>query len=196
LFAGDSFTMAGIDDYCPANRNFVGAGVGFNACLDLVEATRPDLILNNHVDRAFCFSSAALRLMRDNLSAREQMLAELLPWDNPNYGLDEHWIRCHPYEQCVVPGETAALSIVCTNHSTAARQLRGHPVLPTSWAQPLAQQSTYAPPKAESVLAFEISVPLDTRPGRWAIPVTVTYDGRPLGQFREAVLVVTAGDPA
>ncbi len=195
LFVGDSFTMAGIDDYCPGNRNPIGSGVGFDACLQLIEAVAPDLILNNHVDRAFRFSSSALRLMRDNLAARERTFGRLLPWDHPNYGLDEHWVRCHPYEQCVAPGEQTALSVVCTNHSSSARPLRSRPVLPTSWGVDTEERDMLIRPKAEGTLDFDISVPTGVRPGRWVIPVDVMYGGRPLGQFREAVLVVTGCDP-
>jgi len=191
LFAGDSFTMAGIDDYCTGNRNLLGAGVGFDACLELVEAAAPDLIINNHVDRAFCFSASASQLMRDNLAARELSFGELLPWDHPNYGLDEHWVRCYPYEQRVARGGRAALSVVCTNHSSSARRLSCRPVLPATWEGQCAECALMVTPKAEGTLDFDIGVPKDARPGRWVIPVEVTYDGRPLGQFREAVLVVS-----
>ena len=52
LFAGDSFTPTGIDDYCAGNRNPLGAGIGFDACLALLEEIKPEIILNAHVDEA------------------------------------------------------------------------------------------------------------------------------------------------
>jgi len=195
LFAGDSFTMAGIDDYCTGNRNLLGAEAGFDACLQLVAATAPALILNNHVDRAFHFLVSAVQLMRGNLAARERSFGELLPWDHANYGLDEHWIRCYPYEQCVAPGGRTALSVVCTNHSSSARQLCSRPVLPTTWERECEERNTMIAPKAEGALDFDFDVPTHARPGRWVIPVEVAYDGRRLGQFRDAVLVVTEGAP-
>ena len=195
LFVGDSFTMAGIDDYCPGNRNLLGPGVGFDACLQLIKDAAPDLILNNHVDRAFRFTSSALQLMRDNLAAREQTFGSLVPWDHPNYGLDEHWVHCHPYEQQVSAGEQTTLSVVCTNHSSSPRQFRSCPVLPVSWEKESEEKAMLVRPKAEAGIDFVISVPADVQPGRWIIPVEVTYDGRHLGQFREAVLVVTEGKP-
>jgi glyoxylase-like metal-dependent hydrolase (beta-lactamase superfamily II) len=190
FFAGDSFTMAGIDDYCTGNRNWLGSAVGFDACLALVEAISPDLVVNNHVDRAFHFSRSDCRLMRDNLAARERSFGELIAWDDPNYGLDEHWIRCDPYEQHVAPGESVRLSVVCTNHSSAEHSLSCCPVLPAGWNVACAERTVEIPPKAEGTLDFRVQIPEDEQPGRRAIPVDITYAGRALGQFREAVIVV------
>jgi glyoxylase-like metal-dependent hydrolase (beta-lactamase superfamily II) len=193
LFAGDSFTMAGIDDYCTGNRNWLGTGVGFDACLALVEATAPDLIVNNHVDRAFRFSASACQLMRDNLAARERSFGELVAWDHPNYGLDEHWIRCYPYEQHAAPGAQARLSVVFTNHSSKERSLSCYLVLPVGWDGERRECTVGIPPKAEGAVDFRVEVAADARPGRWIIPVEVAYGGHPLGQFREAVIVVGDG---
>ncbi|MFN2133975.1 MAG: MBL fold metallo-hydrolase [Anaerolineae bacterium] len=190
LFAGDSFTMAGIDDYCAGNRNWLGSGVGFDACLAAVEATMPDLIVNNHVDRAFRFSLTDCQLMRANLAARERSFGELIAWDHPNYGLDEHWIRCDPYEQHVAPGTCTRLSVVCTNHSSTERSLSCYPVLPTGWDGQCQERATQIQPKTEGALEFHVEIPERALPGRQVIPVQVTYGGRALGQFREAVIVV------
>jgi glyoxylase-like metal-dependent hydrolase (beta-lactamase superfamily II) len=190
LFAGDSFTMAGIDDYCTGNRNWLGSGVGYDACLALVEAISPDLIVNNHVDRAFCFSPSACQLMRDNLAARERSFGELIAWDHANYGLDEHWIRCYPYEQHAIPGTEVQLSVVCTNHSSAERTFSCYPALPAGWDGQCEERSVDIRPKTEGTLEFHVEIPEHTLPGRWIIPVEASYDGRALGQFREAVIVV------
>ncbi len=130
FFVGDSFTPSGIDDYCAGNRNFLGTGVGFDACLALAQELKPDYILNCHVDVGFTFSKEACEFMRANLAERERLYGDLIPWDHPNYGLDEHWVRCHPYEQHVAPGSTVKLDVVFTNHSSEAREARCHPVLP------------------------------------------------------------------
>ena len=36
------------------------------------------------------------------------------PWDHANYGMDEHWVRCYPYEQEVALGEAAHLRVEIT----------------------------------------------------------------------------------
>ena len=190
LFAGDSFTMAGIDDYCMGNRNYLGPGVGFDACVSLVQTLAPDYILNCHVDQAFRFTESECAFMRANLAERERLYGDLLPWDHPNYGLDEHWVRCHPYEQVAVPGEQMYLNVVITNHSGQARDATCSPVLPAEWASQLEARHTAIPPKSEGSLAWHFAVPGAARPGRWIIPIDVTYHDRRLGQFREAIIVV------
>lgn len=190
FFAGDSFTVAGIDDYCPGNRNLLGAGQGFDACLTLLQDLAPDLILNSHVDVAFCFSPQEVEAMRANLAVRENLYRDLLPWDDPNYGLDEQWVRCYPYEQQVTPGEEVQLQVQIDNHSPVDGRARCRPLLPAEWnVAPPAEQATI-PAHSAGAVELLFSVPLDARPGRWIIPISFTWQDRSLGPFREAVLLV------
>jgi glyoxylase-like metal-dependent hydrolase (beta-lactamase superfamily II) len=190
FLAGDSFTMAGIDDYCAGNRNLLGRGVGFDACLQLLGQIDPDLILNCHVDAGFAFSGEQLAMMRANLSERERLFGELLPWDHANYGLDEHWVRCEPYEQRVCPGERVDLRVVFTNHSTVEREAVCRLLLPRAWDARLEASAARIPPGVEGDVRFVLDVPQDAARGRWVVPVEVAYGGRKLGPFREAILNV------
>ena len=104
FFAGDSGSPGGVDDHCCPNRVFLGESVGFRRCIALWRRIAPDYIFNQHQDCAFCFSPAELDRMERTLAEREAILAEMLPWPNVNFGLDEHWCRCYPYEQEAVPG--------------------------------------------------------------------------------------------
>ena len=194
FFAGDAFTPAGIDDYCASNRNFLGADIGFDACVQLLQALNPDLIFNAHVDAGFAFDDEAYAFMRANLAKREELYGALFPWDHPNYGMDEAWVHCFPYEQHVAPGDGVQLDVVFTNHSTETREAIACPVLPETWGVTLVPQHPIIAPKTEGRITFTFLVPRDVRPGRWVIPVDVTYHGRQLGQFREAVIVVGIGD--
>ena len=133
FFGGDSFTPAGIDDYCSGNRNLLGNGVGYDRCLALLAELQPTHIFNCHVQPAFDFTAAEISHMRANLADRIQCYGQLFPWDQPNYGLDEQWVRCEPYEQVVQPGATVTLAVVITNHSTAPKVVSGRPVLPSVW---------------------------------------------------------------
>jgi len=48
LFVGDSLTAGGIEDYCAYNRIFLGKGVGYDRCLELVEKLQPTHMLYAH----------------------------------------------------------------------------------------------------------------------------------------------------
>ena len=87
-----------------------------DASLGSLNLNRPH-IFNCHVPCAFAFTDEEIRQMRTNLAEREHLYADLFPWDHPNYGMDEHWVRPYPYEQNVTAGGTATLRLDFTNHS-------------------------------------------------------------------------------
>ena len=99
FFAGDSFTPAGIDDYCAYNRNLMIQGEGFFKCISILRKYMPDYIINQHVGCAFSFTCGQLDYMEQNLTGRFDILSKLSFWDNINYALDEHFIMAYPYEQ-------------------------------------------------------------------------------------------------
>ena len=198
FFGGDSFTPAGIDDYCSGNRNLLGNGVGYDRCLALLAELQPTHIFNCHVQPAFDFTAAEISHMRANLADRIQCYGQLFPWDQPNYGLDEQWVRCEPYEQVVQPGATVTLAVVITNHSTAPKVVSGRPVLPSVWNINVTEQQATIPPQSEGQLTFTIAMPplptmapeqANHAARRIVIPIEVIYDGRALGQFREAIFI-------
>ena len=200
FFGGDSFTMAGIDDYCSGNRNLLGADVGYERCLRLIQELKPTHIFNCHVDPAFDFTDAEIACMLDTLAEREKCYTERFPWDHANYGMDEHWVRCHPYEQEVAPGGTAQLRVEITNHSDEPRTATAQPMLPASWGMEIASAETTIPPRTDGYIDFSIPIPVGvglpnpyTASGRIVIPVDITYNARLLGQFREAIFVLTGG---
>lgn len=128
--------------------------------------------------------------MCTNLAEREHLYTDLFPWDHPNYGMDEHWVRPYPYEQNVTAGETVTLHLVITNHSAQARIASCHPTLPESWDMDIPAQAITIPPKQEGHITFSIPIPTHANAvQRTVIPLDVTYDGLPLGQFREAIFV-------
>jgi len=205
FFAGDSFTMAGIDDYCAPNRNWLGRGAGFDRCIALLDELKPTHIFNPHVDEAFDFTSQECRFMRDNLAEREKLYGRLVPWEHANYGMDEAWVRCHPYEQQAAPGGEATFDVVITNHSAAARPFACRAVLPRAWKPELAESAArepasaglvtpwvrgQAPAKSEGRVRVSFRVPEQGRGGRHVIPVDLTYGDHDLPQFTEAVVTL------
>ena len=195
FFSGDSFTMAGIDDYCAGNRNLLGKDVGYEKCLCLIRELAPTHIFNCHVDVAFDFTDAEIQCMLDVLAARERCYTDLFPWDHANYGMDEQWVQCYPYQQEVVPGGTATLRVVITNHSSEPRTAIAQPILPKPWDVELSPRETTIPPKSEGHIEFSVPIPMyrEAVGTRVVVPVDITYHARPLGQFREAIFVLTGG---
>lgn len=191
LFTGDSFTPSGIDDYCPHNRTWLGRSVGFDHCLELIERTQPTHLLGAHIDLPWQFTAEQLRFMRTNLAEREKLFGELLPWDHPNFGMDEPWARCHPYEQRATPGEEVAIQVIVTNHSSGARPLACRAVLPQAWGgQSTAWARTEIPSKKDGRVCVALRVPSGAKPGRHVLPIDLHFGRWVLPQFTEAIVVV------
>ena len=195
FFAGDSFTMAGLDDYCSGNRNLLGEDMGYEKCLRRIQQLEPTHIFNCHVDPAFDFTDTEIQCMLDTLAEREKCYTALFPWDHANYGMDEHWVRCFPYEQEVALGETAQLRVEITNHSSEPCTAIAQPILPSAWDMELAPLETTIPPRSDGNIAFSVPIPMcrNALGERIIVPIDITYDARPLGQFREAIFVLTGG---
>ena len=191
LFAGDSHTMAGIDDYCAYNRNWLGRNVGFQYCISLIEKIEPTHIFNCHVADAFMFTPEEIRFMRKNLDDRETLFGGLVPWDHANYALDASWVRCSPYTQKAKAGDQVRMDAVLTNHSPGPQPCGCRAVLPkllgggaTQWAEAVAAS------KAEHRLPLSVSIPADARAGRYVVAVDVKFGRWELPQFSEAIVDV------
>ncbi len=192
LFVGDSHTMAGNDDYCTYNRNWLGRGVGFDYCLSLIERLQPTHLFNCHVNEAFTFTAEEIAFMRRTLQERERLFAQVLPWEHPNYGTDPWWVRCTPYWQAVRRGRTARFRVVVTNHSATEQLTACRAVLPKAFGgRPSPWRQTHVPAKAEREVELDVAVPPNVEPGRYVVTVDVRHGSRLLPQFAEALLDVT-----
>lgn len=192
FFCGDSFSPCGLDDYCPANRNFLGAGRGLGFCLDLLRELDPDLIYNQHQRLPFHFAPTDIDVMQRTLAERVALLREILPWPDPNFGLDEHWVRVYPYEQDAGAGSTAAIDVCFTNHAATPAKARVRLVLPPDLCgdrrPPTA--SITVPRQSDGAARLLLHIPRGAAPGLRVLPVQVWWDGRYLGQFRHAFVYV------
>lgn len=203
FFAGDSGAPTGLDDYCAANRNFLGDGRGFRRCLDIWRATQPDYVINQHQGEAFRFTESQLSYMEQTLVAREAIVKAITPWDEADFALDEHWVRTYPYEQEAAAGDSVTLQVHVTNHSNAPAHFAVKPVLPPGWSwDPSASTtSTELPARTDGWLnpvgarpdahvSVSIRVPHDAPAGLYVIPFSMTYRECPLGAIRHALVRV------
>lgn len=202
FFAGDSGAPSGLDDYCAANRTFLGPDKGSRRCLELWRRIQPDFIINQHQGKSFRFSDAQLDYMEKVLVERESMIAELTPWSNPNFAVDEHWIRAFPYEQDAAPGEALYVDVHVTNHGDAAT-IAVWPLLPKGWVW-LKDQGTaradlaphtdgWVTPDAErpdGVLSLKVQLPGDVAPGVYSIPLSFNFGPWKLSAYRHVLIRV------
>lgn len=174
FFCGDSLTPTGLDDYCAFNRNLLGDGIGYDFCLQLLEQIQPDMVFNCHVDKPFSPSPDDLRAWRALLTQRRTLLAQLLPWEDLNDGIDPFSVFCFPYQQHTHPGQEVSFELLVMNYSPHERAFRFMLSLPEPWKAPLGAPVTHLVPSyLETRIPFRLSVPANAPTGRWVITVSV-----------------------
>jgi len=158
FFLGDSFTPSGMDDYCPQNRNFLRPGTGYAYCLDLLTSRIPSeaLLINEHVVEPFRFDGDQLQHMKKTFARRRDLLRDLLPWDEPDFGVDEQWARIYPYGQEVQPERWAPLTVKLLNHSTTASAFVVTMNAPAGFEIEPHSASSIAPPGREAEVSFRV----------------------------------------
>jgi len=203
FFAGDSGAPTGLDDYCAGNRTFLGEGRGSRRCLAIWRATRPDYIFNQHQDKAFRFTETQLDYMERILIEREALVKTMIPWDEADFAIDEHWIRSYPYEQEAAPGDRVTIQIHVTNHSRVSAAISVRPALPMAWSlEPAVSTTRVESPsrtdgwvgpgasRPDAVLSVTVRVPPGAAPGLHVIPFSVDYREWKLGAIRHALVRV------
>ncbi len=191
FFLGDSFTPSGFDDYCLLNRNLLHEGAGYFHCLDVLETLPSDcLLVNQHVGPVFRFDKSQLDRMRNALVERRKLLADLLPWDEPNYGIDERWARIYPYGQIMAQGQSAKIEVRILNHSNGAHSYTVTPHVPEGFHLKPDRAEITIQPRQERALAFEVTVDSSPAVASAVITTDITFGHWFLRHWCEALIEV------
>ena len=189
FFIGDSFSPTGLDDYCILNRHFLHPGLGHFRCLDEIEAAGPEYwLVNQHIEPIFRYSPEQLDFMRETLEGKRRVAAELVPYDDPNFGLDEQWMRLYPYEQAATAGEEFELWALVFNHSPTEQTFRVTLDLPEGWTGETELEITAAP-RTEGRASTKVRVG-DQAAGLTVIPADVAWGELVLPSWVEAMVEV------
>jgi glyoxylase-like metal-dependent hydrolase (beta-lactamase superfamily II) len=191
FFIGDSFTPSGIDDYCLLNRNLLHESMGYYYCLSfLKKIPAGTLLINEHVVEPFSFNSRQIDLMTATLTKRKALLAELLPWDEPNYGIDERWVRFYPYGCKTKPGQLVHVGLKTFNHSDTSRTFTFALNLPAGFNAMPTTASVTIPPRTEKQADFNLAVDASVDPGTYVITADVQQEQWNLRRWTEAIIEV------
>jgi glyoxylase-like metal-dependent hydrolase (beta-lactamase superfamily II) len=191
FFIGDSFTPSGIDDYCLLNRNLLHESMGYFYCLNLLRRIPSGtLLINQHVVEPFSFSHGQLNHMTEKLTRRKALLAKLFPWDEPNYGIDERWIRFYPYGAKAKPGQTIQISLKTFNHSEVSRVFTVALNLPAGFDAMPTTTSITVSPRTEQQVDFNLLVGASIAPGTYVLTADVQWQQWNLPRWTEAIVEV------
>jgi glyoxylase-like metal-dependent hydrolase (beta-lactamase superfamily II) len=189
FFVGDSFTPTGMDDYCLFNRNLFEPEKGFLYCMDVLKRTKPDLLINQHVLPTFRFSDSQLDSMIDNWRKRRELLRDLFPWDDVNFGVDDQWARFYPYGTESPAGRPIELKIMVLNHSAEEKDFRITPHAPAAWKISGASQRVKIPPRQERAVSFTVTPPAGQH-GVGVVTADIAFGAWDLREWAEALVKV------
>lgn len=189
---GDSFTPSGIDDYCLQNRNFLREGMGYFYCLDFLRKMPLDyLLINQHVLEPFRFSRDQLDHMTSVLEERRRILADLFPWDDANYGIDERWAGIYPYGQKAKPGQQLEIAVKILSHSDSHKVYTVKPNVPDGFRLKPDKGSINAEPGKEAEFCFRVTVPNNVTKSPHVITADIEFDKWVLHQWCEAMIEIS-----
>ncbi len=191
FFIGDSFTPSGIDDYCLLNRNILHKQAGYFYCLNLLKKMPPGtLLINQHVVEPFRFSDRQIDHMISTLTERKTLLTELFPWDEPNYGIDERWIRFSPYGRKTKLGQTIQVSLKALNHSNTSGMFSVSLNLPVGFVAEPTAASVTIPSQTEGQIDFGFLIGASVEPGTYILTADVQLNQWNLQHWTEAIIEV------
>lgn len=189
FMSGDSFANWGIDDYCSYNRNFIGKDgqkAGYERCLRLLLELKPDLLWAAHWGPE-PISQDYIENTLELLQERERLFKVLLPWEDPNFGLDPHWVRAYPYRQRILPGELVALEAHIFNHSDLPRSASVELRAPEGWRVRKAE-ALNIPAHTEGRIQLVAQSPARPPAHRQVLGLDVQFGPRELGEITEAIV--------
>ncbi|OHB74545.1 MAG: hypothetical protein A2Z25_02595 [Planctomycetes bacterium RBG_16_55_9] len=164
---------------------------GFFYCLDVLRKVPPEtLLINQHVLQPFRFTSEQLDLITSTLVKRKTLLAALLPWDEPNYGIDERWIRFYPYGLKTKPGQTVQISLKIYNHSQVPHRFTGSLHLPAGFGAANTVASISVPPLTEEQLNYNLQVDARVERGTYVLTADVEWGAWRLLRWTEAIIEI------
>jgi glyoxylase-like metal-dependent hydrolase (beta-lactamase superfamily II) len=188
FFTGDSFTPSGIDNYCLQNRDLMREGEGYLYCLRVLQGIRGDAwLVNQHVEPTFRFSAAQLARMQTELRRQMASLAELAPWPDLNYAIDESWAAVDPYSSEVHDGEKVTLQLRILNHSPRTETYSVKWNIPAGWKVVAADHEAAVPARAEHAFRAVFAA---KESGLHIVTADVAFGGRVLHEWTEALVRV------
>ena len=191
FFTGDSWANWGIEDYCTHFRCFLGEGRGYDKCLKILLDCKPDILVQAHRG-PMAVTEEYLRQTRETFQKREELCRKLLPYDDPNFGLDPYWARAYPYRQFALPGGHVEVEVRITNHATKPKTIRAELRVPKGWKIIAGAAATTLSARGEGHVRFRAVAPAGPPGSRHVLGISITADGQPFGELAEAIVDLPA----
>ncbi len=192
FFIGDAFTPSGMDDYCALNRNLARDDQGYLLCFKKLREMKGDYwLMNEHVNFVFRYTPAQLDYLESRYRKRIEILAELFPWDDPNYGIDEQWAWIYPYGSETKTGKRLTYEVQIWNHSTKERTYSIQCNVPEGMTQLDHALNTTVPARGRKTIPLRVYVSRDAKPGNHLVTADVFTEGMAFREWVETIVTVS-----
>jgi hypothetical protein len=128
--------------------------------------------------------------MTNVLAKRRRILADLFPWSEPNYGIDERWARIYPYGQKASPGQTMDVTVKILNHSGSPEVFTAKVNVPKGFGLEPEKISRSIEPRKESDMRFRVTVPRNASKSVQVITCDLEFEGWDLRHWCESLLEI------
>jgi hypothetical protein len=119
------------------------------------------------------------------------MIAELVPWDDPNYALDEEWAWFYPYGSEAKAGQRLEVELRIWNHSKRERTFEV--VMENAAGLEVAGEmpKVTVPPRKTGAVKVPLLVTTGNGPGVRVITAGLRSDGIAVNQWVETLVKVS-----
>ena len=189
FFIGDSFSPSGMDDYCLLNRNLMQKDTGYFLCMEKLRQISGDYwLINEHIPHIFRFSDVELGYLEHRYSQRHEILSDLVPWDDPNYGIDEQWAFFYPYSAEMSEGSRREFEVRLTNHSPISREFQITPRGQQGVKVASGPLTLELPSRGTGSVRFEVQAP--RKVGTYLVTADVVSGEMRFENWIEAMIIV------
>ncbi len=192
FFIGDAFTPSGMDDYCTLNRNLAREDNGYLLCFKKLREMEGDYwLMNEHVNFVFRYTQEQLDYLESRYRKRIEVLSELFPWDDPNYGIDEQWAWIYPYGSETKAGTRVTCEFQIWNHSNKERNYSIRCNVPEGVVLLDYALNTTVPARGRKTIPMRVFVSKGVKPGNHLITADVFTEGMAFRDWVETIVSVT-----
>jgi hypothetical protein len=146
--------------------------------------------VNQHIPHLFRFSEQRLDLLEKKYAERRDMIADLTPWDDANFAIDERWAAFYPYGQELQPGASGQLELRLWNHSEREREIAVTLNLPEGITAESKTATVKIPARETGVARFSLKAMDGAEAGVKMITADLMSDDFDLAQWAEALVKV------
>ena len=143
------------------------------------------LLAGNHVSR---FKGRGMDYLESRYRHRAATLAELFPWDDPNYGIDEQWAVFYPYGVKTSSGKTVSLQLKVENHSPVRRTFRVTPRTGDGIA--LNSEASTLTLESRATGSVQVDLEVAAPPGVQIVTADIESEGMQFREWVEAMVTI------